>query len=193
MFPSNRYTVTIGDGLFYHLRYLPGQVIATFKADEISAAEGTVRTQNGRGRYMIKVSDTLVLDCYPYYIRRECMASYANSPKLCLNMATMRPAKKNCKLRVGRLASYHRAMVAGERSSLLCRLSSQTESFCTTTLVNMFSIRVVVSFHHIYIFFLVYNTRFSFYFKKQHLFKKNFSIKFSSYVTKHKKYRWLGS
>mmetsp|Transcript_16582 Transcript_16582/g.36763 ORF Transcript_16582/g.36763 Transcript_16582/m.36763 type:complete len:227 (-) Transcript_16582:100-780(-) len=111
---ANRYTVTIGDGLFSHLRYLPGQVIATFKADEISAAEGAVRTQNGRGRYMIKVSDTLVLDCYPYYIRRECMASYANSPKLCLNMATMRPAKKNCKLRVGRLGdgSWRAQLVA---------------------------------------------------------------------------------
>jgi hypothetical protein len=103
--PKNRYTVPIGDGLFSHLRSLPGTVIATFKGEEISAAEGLLRTQAGRGRYMIKISEVLVYDCYPYYIQRECMASYANSPKNCYDTTTKRKAKKNCKLRVGRLAS----------------------------------------------------------------------------------------
>ncbi|KAJ1404957.1 hypothetical protein B484DRAFT_217829 [Ochromonadaceae sp. CCMP2298] len=97
----NRYTVPIGDGLFSHLRYLPNTVIATFKGEEISAEEGLRRTQAGRGRYMIKISEVLVYDCYPNFILRQCMASYANSPKGCYDTATKRAAKKNCKLRVG--------------------------------------------------------------------------------------------
>jgi hypothetical protein len=60
-------------------------------------------TANGRGRYMIKISDVLVLDCYPAYLRRECMASYANSPKGCWDTVTNRKAKKNCRLKVGML------------------------------------------------------------------------------------------
>jgi hypothetical protein len=101
-FPSQyRYTVPIGDGLFSHLRYLPNTVIATFKGEEISAEEGLRRTQAGRGRYMIKISEVLVYDCYPNFILRQCMASYANSPKGCYDTATKREAKKNCKLRVG--------------------------------------------------------------------------------------------
>jgi hypothetical protein len=52
---------------------------------------------------MIKISDVLVLDCYPAYLRRECMASYANSPKGCWDTVTNRKAKKNCRLKVGML------------------------------------------------------------------------------------------
>jgi hypothetical protein len=97
--------VPIGDGLFSHLRNLPNLVIATFNGEEITAAEGLRRTQAGRGRYMIKISEVLVYDCYPNFILRQCMASYANSPKGCYDTATKRAAKKNCKLRVGLLGN----------------------------------------------------------------------------------------
>jgi hypothetical protein len=100
---KNRYTVTIGDGLFFHLCYLPGSVIATFVGEEISAAEGAVRIGLGKGGYMIKISAVLVLDCYPAFRRRECMASYANSPKGCYDTASRKKAKHNCRLKVGKL------------------------------------------------------------------------------------------
>jgi hypothetical protein len=50
---------------------------------------------------MIKISDILVYDCYNAFHRRECMASYANSPLRCYDTATNRAAKQNCRLKVG--------------------------------------------------------------------------------------------
>jgi hypothetical protein len=92
-------------GLFSHGRYLPNETIATFVCEEISAAEGLQRTEAGGGRYLIKVSTEKVLDCKPAFDRGGCIASYANSPFRCFNIATGRPAKKNAKLRVERLGS----------------------------------------------------------------------------------------
>jgi hypothetical protein len=102
---GNMYTVPIGEGLFSHLRYLPGNVIVTFVGDEISADEGTRRTAAGEGKYMIKISAVLVMDCRPAFLRGECMASNANSPFGCWDMASRRYATKNSKLKLGRLPS----------------------------------------------------------------------------------------
>mmetsp|Transcript_24455 Transcript_24455/g.54348 ORF Transcript_24455/g.54348 Transcript_24455/m.54348 type:complete len:227 (-) Transcript_24455:96-776(-) len=97
------YTIRIGDGLFSTIRYLPTNVIISFVGEEISCAEGLRRTEAGRGRYMIKLSVIAdkVLDCYGAHSRGECLASYANSPKLCWDTATNRRAIKNCRLKVG--------------------------------------------------------------------------------------------
>jgi hypothetical protein len=112
------YTDHIGEGLFLHLRYMPGDVIAIYVCEELLADEGQRRTDRGKGKYLIKVSESKVLDSRPAYLRGECMASYANAFRGCFNIATGRKAKENALLKVGwlnRQGKWRAQLVAGLR------------------------------------------------------------------------------
>jgi hypothetical protein len=72
---------------------------------------------------MIKISVIAdkVLDYYGAYNRGECLASYANSPKLCWDTATNRRAIKNCRLKVGLMGNSR------WRAQLICTKTIEVE------------------------------------------------------------------
>ena len=100
---KGKYTISVNEGLFSKLSYKRDEVIASFR--------GTVRTQEEyiaicvnepwRRKYSISYSTNgNVLDCWDNYVNGLCIASYANSPRGCLNLATGLKAVDNCRLSI---------------------------------------------------------------------------------------------
>ncbi len=96
---TGRPTVTIGYGLFTLDRIPPNTKIVNFAAGElVTTATYAQRCRKGRGDYGIWVKEDTILDCYEQYKKGACLASAANSPKNCYNIATNTHAEANAKL-----------------------------------------------------------------------------------------------
>jgi hypothetical protein len=72
--------LSIGNGLFANSVIPPNTIITKFIGEIISAQEYNRRDELGKGGYGIQLKCNKILDCYDYCLRRECWASFANSP-----------------------------------------------------------------------------------------------------------------
>jgi len=83
---TNNGNKSIGLGLFRSTPIINDELIAKFKGETITYDEALIRQTNGRGGYMVYITDNLCLDCYENAILLQndnsarCYASMANSP-----------------------------------------------------------------------------------------------------------------
>ena len=73
-----------------------------------SSADFEALTQDSdplRKSYSVRLNDDTVLDCYEHMKQGLCLASLANDPRKCVNVAMNRPAKVNARI------SYHGGVV----------------------------------------------------------------------------------
>ena len=92
------FSVPLQLGLFASALFKKKDFIAPFRGDLISLEEAEHRTAAGQGGYQIRVSRTLVLDCFRTSRDLLCMASFANSSHNLWNLATDAKAQNNAKL-----------------------------------------------------------------------------------------------
>jgi hypothetical protein len=92
------YTVDIGSGLFAEEVIAKNGTIAQFRGQLVSAADMRLRDAAGRGGYAVAVSKDWVLDCRDEWLRNECQASAANSPRRLWNTHAGKPARANASL-----------------------------------------------------------------------------------------------
>ena len=97
------------DGLFSRLQYKRDDVIVSFKGTHRTEAEykALCDKEPWRRAYSLLFSSTGegdVLDCFDAYQKGTCVASYANSPKGCIDIVTGKKAVPNCRLVVNHLA-----------------------------------------------------------------------------------------
>ena len=100
---KGKYTVSINEGLFSRLLYKRDEVIATFHGITRTQEEyiQICTTEPWRRKYSICFSSNGdVLDCWEHYNKGLCLASYANSPRGCVDLATGKKAVDNCRLSV---------------------------------------------------------------------------------------------
>lgn len=90
----------IGKGLFSSVVIVPQSTIAYFEGRIVSDAELRAYPNGGVPNcyYTIKLSSDKYLDCYAFYLKKLCLASYANSPQGCVVKGTNEKAKSNAKL-----------------------------------------------------------------------------------------------
>jgi hypothetical protein len=99
--------VSIGKGLFSHVKFSKGDIVAIFHGDIMSEEEyNDLEVTKGRGGYAIKIlRDPItkierVLNCYYKRLDGTCLASAANNGRNCINITTGKPAINNCRLLV---------------------------------------------------------------------------------------------
>jgi len=100
---NGNYTTSINEGLFSRLLYNRDDVIATFQGIVRTQAEymQICVTEPWRRKYSIAFSSNGdVLDCWEHYNKGLCLASYSNSPRGCVDLATGKKAVDNCRLSV---------------------------------------------------------------------------------------------
>ena len=84
--------------MFSRLQYTQGDVVATFKGEQITHEERLRREDVGRGGYCVYLNRDFVLDCYENNKNGTCMASVANSTRQCYDTVTRSMAVANCEL-----------------------------------------------------------------------------------------------
>ena len=96
----NDTTLIIGQGLFSHLSYRKGELIATFNGEIISNEEALYRASINLGGYMIYATKTSTLDCRSNRFTYDCMASLANTPTNCKVWldGNLKSATANCRI-----------------------------------------------------------------------------------------------
>jgi hypothetical protein len=121
---NNRYTKSIGLGLFTSVVIEPNDRIITFKGEIISVEQYHLRTAKGEGGYIVRLSDREYLDCYKSRWENRCLASIANCALHCFDSSTNREARNNAEYR-----AYHHNDARGWVASLFAtrRIQSQTE------------------------------------------------------------------
>lgn len=90
----------VGNGLFTSVVIPAGSTIAYFEGHLRTWEEVHNYPNGGRPNcyYMIQLSQNKYLDCYEYYKKKLCLASYANSPKGCNVKENGEKAMSNAKL-----------------------------------------------------------------------------------------------
>ena len=92
---------TIGRGLFSHLGYSKGDVIAEFQGVIMTREEyDDDAAANGSGGYCVALNHGRVLQCFTSCMNGECLASLANCARGCINVTTNQNAVFNCKTTV---------------------------------------------------------------------------------------------
>ena len=97
---TNTFTKKIGEGLFSKTLIRKNDVIATFKGTFINEDESKRRIAAGRGGYMIRFNEDLLLDCYDNCKNRKCIASFANSALHCFDYSRNEKARNRAEIRV---------------------------------------------------------------------------------------------
>ena len=82
LYISESSCVELQSGLYSRISYTQGNTIAFFEGDRVNSEELTTRrTRNSKRQgYAVKLIAGYWLDTYDQYVKRECWASYANSP-----------------------------------------------------------------------------------------------------------------
>ena len=95
---TGHYSVPLQLGLFATYTFRKNDFIAPFQGQLISVEEADLRTSRGHGGYQIRVSRTVVLDCFESARSLVCKASYANSARNLWDLSSDRKAANNAKL-----------------------------------------------------------------------------------------------
>ena len=93
----------IGDGLFSNLPYLPAAHIIDYVGEVITVEESILRDAVGRGGFMIKLSESELLDCYASCSANQCKASKAKCATGLFNTKNRCAATSNASIRVSKL------------------------------------------------------------------------------------------
>ena len=116
-FMSTTSGTSIGNGLFSHLPYKEGNVIAEFVGRVIGRDEFDVEEEAGKGGYCLKLPNKhirdeagvitatysgRVLQCYDTRLSGACVASVTNCAYKCTNVTTNKAAVNNCKIKIHR-------------------------------------------------------------------------------------------
>lgn len=121
---TNKYDINIGRGLFAKKFFKPRDVIAEFEGEIINGAEFLNRCKAGKGSYVIKFTDEVLLDCYANRNSSEFLASYANSALNCKDMKTNINSVNNSVICLDQ---------TNKRARLICikKITINSEIFCS--------------------------------------------------------------
>lgn len=91
----------VGEGLFSHLAYEKGDVVAQFVGEIMSRADYDAQAlRDGTGGYCIALPRGRVLQSYEARWNKDCLASCANCASNCVNVLYNDNAVNNCKITV---------------------------------------------------------------------------------------------
>lgn len=90
----------IGLGLFTNTILHCNEVVAVFYGQLVTEETYSLRCDDGRGGYGIKVRAGIVLDCYEHAKAFKCLASYANCPRNVFRLNSVAKPRANCEIRL---------------------------------------------------------------------------------------------